>query len=62
MILVRRTEGGVEVEARAGDWLARSALSLSGGDAPHVLTVEHKGESTVIEVRQVDDVAREAAA
>ena len=59
---LRRTEGGVEVEARAGDWLARSALSLSGGDAPHVLTVEHKGESTVIEVRQVDDVAREAAA
>jgi murein DD-endopeptidase MepM/ murein hydrolase activator NlpD len=59
---LRRKEGSVEVEARADDWLARSVLSLSASDAPHVLTVEHKGESTVIEVCQVDDLDSEEAA
>lgn len=52
---LRRTEGGVEVEGRAAGWVARSALSLAATEIPHVLTIEHKGQRTVIEVRPVDD-------
>jgi urea transporter len=59
---LRRTEGSIEVEGQAPDWRARSALSLAAAEIPHVLTVEHKGQRTVIEVRQVPDLGGEAAA
>jgi urea transporter/murein DD-endopeptidase MepM/ murein hydrolase activator NlpD len=53
---LRRQEGSVEVEGRAAGWLARSVLSLSGAETPHVLTIEHRGETKVIEIRQVEDL------
>jgi murein DD-endopeptidase MepM/ murein hydrolase activator NlpD len=53
---LRRTEGTVEVEGRADDWLVRTVFSLSGSNAPRVLTLEHKGATTVIEIRQVDNL------
>jgi urea transporter len=53
---LRRTEGTVEVEGRADDWLVRSVFSLSGPNASRVLTLEHKGATTVIEIRQVENL------
>jgi hypothetical protein len=53
---LRRTEGTVEIEGSAHDWRVRSVFSLSGSDAARVLTLEHKGVTTVVEIRQVDDL------
>ncbi len=59
---LKRKEGAVEIEGRAADWSCRSVLSLSGPHACHLLTVEHRGTRTEVEIRRVVEDATEVAA
>jgi hypothetical protein len=61
---LRRKEGSIEIDGRAPDWNIRSTLSLSPAedDGAHVLTIEHDGVTTVVDVRPKHLLDHEKAA
>jgi murein DD-endopeptidase MepM/ murein hydrolase activator NlpD len=59
---LRRKEGRIEIEGRARDWRVHSAIALAQPEEVHVLTIEHRGATTVVEVRQLDQLGHEKAA